>query len=730
MGSSLSISSIPTQGTILTKTQTTTYVMNHILEYILKNADISDIISLASDEGCKKWVVVAESKIKDVFKKFDILKKSGVQLSTDKDKQGSVYYQKISELEKSSESDLKSNYCKVLAFYYIRLFQIVGALALSIQDSTLPTRDYIGTRSQIDKQVVIKSSTNPLIPEKKPLFKWFGGAIDGYEFMNSYLEVKDISNNEYFFLPAKQQIYDYSEKRYVDKPRDKLESLLVDEDKQASKYIFRHLVMNIRFDFTRKGNRIIIDNIFKEGSQLLNAKIKKESSVQTNGSLRIDETRQDLYDYIMDVYKTIKELSQSNTINILKQLRYLDTNSNDTISRIRGTSITISKMELKNPNPIFMYSVEKVISGKKILIEFKFNLIISKDKDFYSISFKDLFTPSKDFIIPDDAKKSIEGRVTNFRLDNNYTMKSLSDSDIDADELKSNRQDIPTFLQKKFDKLTNTVVQNIELGIGKLKEGYQQPTIDTKVNELLKYTELWSKLSSDSPVKSFCVARALQLLNLSGLSQNIPDSIKPLVYDTKFELIDNKSLPKPLDPITSIISFKALDNLYKSPTGILGTITKEPTDYLPDDKTRETSLRDLIQSFGQTANSLSAVLEEPEYLNKPILDILDKKQDSEKIRILREKAKTLFQKQFDHTNAVLKLLKKIFNINGSIITLNTSLASQGIRGLEIIAQEARDLLSAYYAGCQTTYAEGVGELRKPKPKNITMKNSNKNKPII
>jgi hypothetical protein len=673
---------------------------------------------------------MAESKIKDVFKKFDILKKSGVQLPTDKDKQGSVYYQKISELEKSSQSDLKSNYCKVLAFYYIRLFQIVGALALSIQDSTLPTRDYIGTKSLIDKKVDIKSSTNPLIPEKKPLFKWFGGAIDGYEFMNSYLEVKDISNNEYFFLPAKQQIYDYSEKRYVDKPRDKLESLLVDEDKQAKKYIFRHLVMNIRFDFRRKGNRIIIDNIFKEGSQLLNAKIKKESSVQTNSSLRIDETRQDLYDYIMDVYKTIKELSQSDTINILKQLRYLDTNSNDTISRIRGTSITISKMELKNPNPIFMYSVEKVISGKKILIEFKFNLIISKDKDYFSISFKNLFTPSKDFIIPDDAKKSIEGRVTNFRLDSNYTMTSLSDSDIDADELKSNRQDIPTFLQKKFDKLTNTVVQNIELGIGKLKEGYQQPTIDTKVDELLKYTELWSKLSSDSPVKSFCVARALQLLNLSGLSQNIPDSIKPLVYDTKFELIENKSLPKPSEPITSIISFKALDNLYKSPKTVIETVVGEGkgTDYLPDDKTRETSLQNLIQSFGETAQSLSDVLEESGNLDTPILD---KKQDSEKIRILREKAKTLFQKQFDHTNAVLKLLKKIFNINGPKITLNTSLASQGIRGLESIAQEARDLLSAYYAGCQTTYAEGVNELKKrPTNTNKTMKNSNKNKPII
>ena len=107
------------------------------------------------------------------------------------------------------------------------------------------------------------------------------------------------------------------------------------------------------------------------------------------------------------------------------------------------------------------------------------------------------------------------------------------------------------------------------------------------------------------------------------------------------------------------------------------------------------------------------------------------KEDIEKIRVLREKAKTLFQKQFDHTNAVLKLLKKIFNINVPNITLNVSLSSQGIRGLETIAQEARDLLSAYYAGCQTTYAEGVQELKnKPINTHKTMKNGNKNKPII
>ena len=732
MGSSVSVfSKLPDQGTILTKTQTTVYVMNHILEFILKNADISDIVSLASDEGCRKWVIIAESKIKEVFKEYDILKKPGIQFPTDKDKkQGPIYMQTIKELEKSTQSDLKSNYCKVLAFYYIRLFQIVGALALSIQDSTLPIRDYIGTKGP-EKPVDKLTSTNPLMPKKKSFFSFSGGFLKEYEFMESYLEVKDASNNEYYFLPLKEQTYDYAEKKYVDKPRSKAGTLIVYEDKKNNKYNFKDTVMFITFDFTRKGNLIRIDNIYKDGSQLVNTKIKKESTTQINGSLRIDETRQDLYEFIIDVFKSIKGLSQSDTINILKELRYLDNKyqNDDSISRIRGTTITINKRELKNPNPTFIYAIEKVINGKKETIDFNFNIIFNKTKDYYSISIKEINTTSKLFTIPDDVKKSIEERVTRFRLDNNYTMKSItnSESDLDPDELKSNKQDIPTFLQKKFDRLTNIVVQNIELGIGKLKEGYQQPIIDTKVDNQLKYTELWSKLSDDSPVKSFCVARALQLLNLSGLSQNIPDDIRPLVYDTKFELIENKSLPMPSEPITSIIAFKALNNLYTNPEPLLKTVTKEAKEYLPEDSTRSTSLKKLIESFGQTVNDLSAVLEESGSLN---IATLNKKEDSEKISILREKAKTLFQKQFDHTKAVLKLLKKIFNINGANITLNTTLASQGIRGLESVAQEARDLLSEYYAGCQTTYAEGVKELRKPKPKNITMKNSNKNKPII
>jgi hypothetical protein len=710
---------IPDQGTILSRTQTTTYVMNHILEFILKNADIADIVSLASDEGCKKWIVSAESKLKVLFKQLDILKSSGLDvLKKKEDIQGPIYFAKIEDLKSKTDSPLKVAYCKVLAFYYIRLFQIVGALALSIQDSTLPLKDYIGTETKDIVTPQQPKSTNPLIPQKKGFFNIFkGGVIEHYEFISNYIVEKDTSdklNKLYYFVRPKEQVWDYKEERYKTKIREQSESLTIAEDANNNKYIFKN--NDMKFDFTIKGNILIINNVYKSAIKLENIKIKEPFTIQENKTLRIDKTRKDLYDFILDIFNIIETYTVSNTINTLKDLKYLDTNyqGDDKILPIRGTSITLNKRELRNPNPTFIFAIEKVINGKKYTIDLNFNIDINKKDEVYAISIKNIHTTSKEFTIPDDFKEKLQ-KEKKFRFDNNKFMIFNSDSD----ELKSNKQDIPTFLENNLEKLTDKIIENMELGIGKLKEGYYQPTIDTKVDNPLKYTELWNKLSGDSPVKSFCVARALQLLNFSGLGQNIPESIKPLVYDSKFELIENKSLPSKGESITTAMPFKALDNLYKGPKDILQPVLGEKTsEYLPSsNSTRATSLESLIKSFGSTATSLENLLNIKEETGSPF-NPLNKRDDADKIRVLRDKAKLLFQKQFDHTRAVLKLLNKIFNINGPNITLNTTLASQGIKGLEVIAQEARDLLSAYYAGCQTTYAEGIEELKK-KPTNNT-----------
>ena len=737
MGSSMSVSipdlpsipimKIPDQGTILSRTQTTTYVMNHILEFILKNADIADIVSLASDEGCKKWIVSAESKLKVLFKQLDILKSPGLDILKKKeDIQGPIYFAKIDDLKSKTELPEKYAYCKVLAFYYIRLFQIVGALALSIQDSTLPLKDYIGENKTSAPEVTQTTSINPLIPKKTSIFNIFKGGAENYDFINTYLKDKNFYKIKIYRSSTGKKTVDY------DQP---LVGVKVDKIQEGYKFLTTRDI-SINFNFRIKEGRIIIDKIIKNGNDLsykFTRTIAKEKYDDKTILLVVDKDKQiDLADFIENTIAYIKSAADSTIVQILNDFNYLSQIDEDT-SKIKGTHITLSKKEMKQAEPTFIYAVETTIDNKKIDIYIEFDLTItSEKKDYYTLSIDKLFTKSKNFSIPNPPFKDNKNKF-NFRREG-FSILSLDGEKGNSEEIKRNKQDIPTFLESKFETLADTIVQNMEIGMGKLKEGYFQPLLDPTVSKdrigkidenqvssqnPLKYSELWAKLSGDSPVKSFCVARALQLLNFSGLSQNIPPTIRPLIYDSKFELVENKSLPTPNQSIITSMPLKVLDNLYKSPNDILKNAGIKQEGFLPTDSTRTKSLKDLLLSFGKTADELDALIKEDSSIESLSVketgnkySSLDKKEDAEKIRNLRNKAKILFQKQFDHTRAVLKLLNKIFNINGPNITLNTNLASQGIRGLEVVAREARDLLSTYYAGCQTTYAEGIEVLKK------------------
>ena len=153
MGSGISLptslASIPTQGQIYDKTHDTIELMNQILHFILNNADIRDLINLSTDEGCSKWIIVAESKLSHIFEKLRIQPDAG--------KDGTLYIKRLSNYKKTQkEEDIggkkHQEFCNVLAFFFIRLFQVVGALALSVMDSELPSKDYQETEKQTISQ--------------------------------------------------------------------------------------------------------------------------------------------------------------------------------------------------------------------------------------------------------------------------------------------------------------------------------------------------------------------------------------------------------------------------------------------------------------------------------------------------------------------------------------------------------------------------------------------------
>jgi len=133
MGQELSI--LPSQSKILDKTGDTILLMNRILDFILRNADIADMISLHETEGCKKWIIIAESQLSTLFDKIQIQPELG--------KDGILYLKKIATLEKEAKSGKVEKYCKILSFFFIRLFQVIGALSLSVLYTQLPDRDYL-----------------------------------------------------------------------------------------------------------------------------------------------------------------------------------------------------------------------------------------------------------------------------------------------------------------------------------------------------------------------------------------------------------------------------------------------------------------------------------------------------------------------------------------------------------------------------------------------------------
>lgn len=696
---SIPLMKIPDQGTISSRTQQTSFIMNRILEYILKNVTMSDLISLASDEGCKQWIVVAEKKLKVLFKSFDLYPTSIFEKTTD----GPIYFARIKDLQDKTSSEPvakaeKDKYCRVLAFFYIRLFQVVGALALSVQDSSLPLRDLMP--EEVAKEQVLvqqKQQIAPFIPIKKTFKERFGfrGGSINYTFMEKYLIDNDNGSYNFSQFPIRTRVQGTTNQFNIKK--SPIVGVTVRKGDTAYSFVVERSSgrINITFDFHMENDKVILDNIYKNGNTLQGLVFSDISILDTSTQqLKVGDDSKDFADYIVDSINKIIQSEVSQTVNILKTLNYLKKREEDYI--IVDTHIILTINESKEPNPDFLFALETTIDNKKFDIDIEFNMDIEKnasDNKKYTLTIKNLKTKSKKYYVPALKKASVS-----FKLDRSQL---LFDDDSDP-ELVRNKQTIPRFLESQFKKLADEIIEAVTSAYVKQREGYVRPLANSQSKSQLQYSELWETLQKSPPIKSFCVARALQLLNLSGLSQTTPQSILPLVYKSKFDYIENKSLPAPGKKIVDAAPFKALQQLYVSPKDIpsLGLDKK----YLPEDSTKDASLLKILKAFERQNQVLSEIIEDnaEEY---PLI------KDKQKINILRSHAKQLFQIQFNHTAAVLKLINKLFNVNGPMIEFKQSIAQQGLRGIEIIAIEARDLLSDYYSKCQTEFAAGIDALR-------------------
>ena len=114
--------------TVYQETTTTREVINTAFNYMIKELNIKDFYKLSNPTECGKYVLFLANKIDESFYKLDLVPsfKDG----------GRVFFRPIKQLQEPTdvEKTERQSLCVFLSYFFIRFFQIYGALAMTLID--------------------------------------------------------------------------------------------------------------------------------------------------------------------------------------------------------------------------------------------------------------------------------------------------------------------------------------------------------------------------------------------------------------------------------------------------------------------------------------------------------------------------------------------------------------------------------------------------------------------
>jgi hypothetical protein len=116
--------------------------VDDIFTYMIHELKVNDFMKLSDPNSCHKYVLFMANNLSIFFKRLSIIPKLG--------KDGVLAFQSIDELEEPPKEDAKKekeSLCLLLAYFYTRIFQIYGAIALTLLDDVNYTVDNVITTS-------------------------------------------------------------------------------------------------------------------------------------------------------------------------------------------------------------------------------------------------------------------------------------------------------------------------------------------------------------------------------------------------------------------------------------------------------------------------------------------------------------------------------------------------------------------------------------------------------
>ncbi len=752
-------------GNIFTKaipqstSEATKQILNLILKEMFRRADFVDLYSLADPERCKRYIVTAESALKNLFVRIDLMPTKGPD--------GVFLFQKLDGLKQANPLGAKqTEYCRLLAFFFIRIFQIYAALALSVMDSDLPREDIKELRSEEEQYrragVVLQPTALPGFPaaDTKPKSGFFspfsilfsGGALTGasdsqtfylkdefagnYKILNLFLNRPSgglssrddmrFQNYETMVIPQ-TELYTF----VGDDPATRRVKQNLFQSTPSISFSFRLSELSNVSETITAGLRLTRDGL-KLNVELVNPRmqsqpgkvgesVKGELYYATESSENPTAQGRQLPGLLVQLFKEVAERINPiavSAIPFLQKFKYLRRFEGDV--PIEGTRILVpnpkglfvsgttdipivytDKVKLKNEDATRTVRFETVLSVKKD------KTVVGRPHSYtVSVQLKDMRTepPYLKSYLPAGKEQT-------------YSVFQTGLQDLDTPR-NSQGKTVPEFLQRVFeDIVSGREAEEYNTGIV-IKKGIPQPYNSETIPESLRVKKIWQALAKDPPVKSYCVARAVQLLNVSALRNVASQEGYTEACNMKFPYVKEDYLPEPGKSVQEVPAIKAMELLFYE-------LIENAMPGIKDSVRYQTFLRQMRSKFDapgtaaaappvtQTDTLKSVVEMSPTFCSDGSMVSGQLPVRGDVVRQLRAQATQLLRRQEDHLPKVMALLFKMFNQRalqaGRFEFLGTFLAG-GMPALNRLAEEARELLMDYYGDCETLYKEGLGML--------------------
>jgi hypothetical protein len=663
---------------------------------MFNHANLTDMYSVADPERCKQYIVVASTALESIFSKVNI---------NPIVKDGTLYFQSVPGLIESMHPEDKARRqasCNMLAFYFIRIFQIFGALTLAVKDSTIPSVD-----PAMNVPRNIKRGYTPLVSRplrgfpsaNQPRSFWSGGQRGGeltqrssgtyyinnpsgdqdYRILNNYLNNPSSSSstapmyfNSNMYIPQ-ESLYDGVPDARVLKPNP---TPIVIYRYTGSDKVYQIIGrLSIATDGTTYN--VTLTDIKVDGKP---SKVtRKEDSLNSDYSgdrNPLNDKRKNLPDALADMFKSIigEDLGFS-TIEFLSDRKYI--NMTDSPATIKGTTVSVRdprSVSRSAPVPI-IYSGTTKVDGRSRDISITAALRLTNDGDKY-IMYIDF---SKSLSKPDIGDLPNKGPII---------FRGRGDPATD----KGTR--IPTYIQKVFEEIVKGGADGTQTYRGRPLKG---PPSSDRIPAHLRIDGLWKALAKAPPAKTLCIGRAMQLLNVNAIKGALSPMDFSNACNMSFPLAQNGSVPANGGRIADVPSISALASLYKDIDG------RAVSDYGPFKEA-------LNQVYETTAEVDSIRFKAPDTCVENGVTTVPIETKSQ----IRSIVKGLIQQQKKFSRQALQVIFMLFEesyVRKGIFMFNRNVALKGMPEIERIAGIARKLLATQLVSCEIDYKKGVELLK-------------------